>query len=132
MNAVAEAIKGLLSLIAVAGPFATSRLPILPLLNPQISSDMWVIATLLSVFTGLAIFQLCRSTFQRGRGIFVLIGIGIAVSCFVMMLGVADDLMFSGTPGFQILIVQVAYVIFFIGIAVAAGASFPSAPSKNC
>jgi Kef-type K+ transport system membrane component KefB len=119
---ILEVLKQLQALISAALPFLTTKLSLLPFLNPQIAEELWPITCVLALVSSSITYNLSQR-FQKPRmgRMLAVLGAAFAVISTVSMLAVVDGLVFSGKPELQDFSVRSMFVLLFVGIGLAIG-----------
>jgi hypothetical protein len=117
MEALPEVINQLLATASAVGPFLTTKLPILPFVNPQICNEMWPISTVIAAVSGFVSYRML------GGRIAALGSVVIAVASISIMVAITEGPLFSAEPGAQRIWLRITFVILFSALATAVGAS---------
>src|SRR5262245_2270789 len=110
------------SLIAGALPLATAKVSFLGFLNPQITQELWPIASVLAVIASGLTYNLARQ-FQKPRWArqLALWGLGVAVFTLIAMFAIVDEIALADSPALQDFSVRSLFVLLFVGTGFALG-----------
>lgn len=117
-------LKELASLGTAILPYLSTKYPVIPFLNPQITEDMWLVSAILAATSGFLAHRICgwAKEIRDVRWSFVPVsGALIAASCVVVMVGLAEEIWLKEAPALQQFAVRVVYLVAFAALAVAIG-----------
>jgi len=122
---LSELIKQLQALVSGALPFATSKIPLLPFLNPQIIDDEWPISSVLSLIASGMTYNFAQR-FQKPKlaRFLALFGLAVAIASILFLIALVNDLAFSHSPETQDFLARSMFVLLFVGIGLSTGYCF--------
>jgi hypothetical protein len=120
---LAEGAKQLQALLSGVFPWLSKdSQSVLPILNPKIADEMWLVTSILAVTASAVTFNLSQR-FQKptlGR-ILCLMGLALSVvSCIVILILTRDMIMWN-FPEWQDILARTAFLFLFTGLGLALG-----------
>jgi hypothetical protein len=115
----------LVAVVSSLLPSVPRYLPIFPFLNPQIAIDVWPVATVLSVVSGLIAYGSARGP-SPSRAALAVGALILAVFMVVVMMYLAADEVISAS-----LYARIGFLCFFVCIAVPVGWVVARIPSTR-
>src|SRR5262249_13842180 len=112
-----ELIKQLQSLVAGALPFVSTKVDLLPFVNPVIIEEMWPATAVLSVISAGVNYNLAQPSHKATWARYLaLAGLLIAIISFIGMYAITRDIFFHDDPYGQDVSVRMLFITFFVAI----------------
>jgi hypothetical protein len=116
-------LKQLHSLVAGALPYTTTtKLNFFPFLNPQISEDLWLITSVLSLTSSLISYNFAqygqKPKWAMRLGIY---GFILALTSFILMLLLVGNMILTEDGPSKYLAAEFAFVSLFMGLGLTLG-----------
>jgi hypothetical protein len=116
LQSIGEYAKQLQALIAAVLPLLTAKINVLYFLNPQISSDLWVITAIISMITSFALYN-------WGGKREALIGLAVAFASIVLLIALVATQFLSEFPRTEDFAARILFLTLFVGLGASMGAS---------
>jgi hypothetical protein len=117
-----ELIKQLQSLVAGALPFISTKLDLLPFVNPVIIEEMWPATAVLAVISAGVNYNLAQPSHKPTWARYLtIVGLLLAIISFLIMYAITRDVLFADNPYLQDISVRGLFILFFVTIGFVVG-----------